>query len=76
MASLAPALSIRHQLDSTVTGEAPRRTRKGRAVTKTLWARVPPALQLPAVFRSAVGREMRRTKAGGIDLLSKVAVFG
>ncbi|MGO4573335.1 hypothetical protein [Microvirga sp. 2TAF3] len=28
------------------------------------------------VFRSAVGREMRRTKAGGIDLLSKVAVFG
>ncbi|QRM35973.1 IS1595 family transposase [Microvirga sp. VF16] len=59
-----------------VTGQAPRRTRKGRQVTKTLWARVPPALQLPAVFRSAVGREMRRTKAGGIDLLSKVAVFG
>jgi hypothetical protein len=24
----------------------------------------------------ASGREMRRTKAGGIDLLSKVAVFG
>jgi hypothetical protein len=59
-----------------VTGQAPRRTRKGRQVTKTLWARVPPALQLPAVFRSAIGREMRRTKAGGIDLLSKVAVFG
>jgi hypothetical protein len=59
-----------------VTGQAPRRTRKGRPVTKTLWARIPPALQLPAVFRSAVGREMRRTKAGGIDLLSKVAVFG
>jgi hypothetical protein len=59
-----------------VTGHAPRRNRKGRQVTKTLWARVPPALQLPAVFRSAVGREMRRTRAGGIDLLSKVAVFG
>jgi hypothetical protein len=59
-----------------VTGQAPRRNRKGRLVTKTLWARVPPALQLPAVFRSAIGREMRRTKAGGIDLLSKVAVFG
>ena len=59
-----------------VTGQAPRRTRKGRQVTKNLWARVPPALQLPAAFRSAVGREMRRTKAGGIDLLSKVAVFG
>ena len=59
-----------------VTGQAPRRTRKGRPVTKTLWARIPPALQLPAVFRFAVGREMRRMKAGGIDLLSKVAVFG
>ncbi|QRM35422.1 IS1595 family transposase [Microvirga sp. VF16] len=59
-----------------VTGQAPRRTRKGRPVTKTLWARIPPALQLPAVFRFAVGREMRRTKAGGIDLVSKVAVFG
>lgn len=59
-----------------VTGQALRGTRKGRPVTKTLWARIPPALQVPAVFRSAVGREMRRTKAGGIDLLSKVAVFG
>ena len=36
-----------------VTGQAPR-PRKGRPVTKTLWARIPPALQLPAVFRSAV----------------------
>jgi transposase-like protein len=59
-----------------VTGQAPRRTRKGRPVTKTLWARIPPALQLPAVFRFAIGREMRRTKAGGIDFVSKVAVFG
>jgi hypothetical protein len=59
-----------------VTGQAPHRTRKGRQVTKTLWARMPPALQLPSVFRSAVGREMRRTKAGGIGLLSKIAVFG
>ena len=59
-----------------VTGQASRRTRKGRQVTKTLWARIPPALQLPAVFRSSVGREMRRTKAGGINLISKVAVFG
>jgi hypothetical protein len=59
-----------------VTGQAQRRTRKGRQGTKTLWARASPALQLPAVFRSAIGREMRRTKAGGIDLLSKVAVFG
>jgi hypothetical protein len=59
-----------------VTGQAPRRTRKERQVTKTLWARVPPALQFPAVFRFAIGREMRRTTAGGIGLLSKVAAFG
>ncbi len=59
-----------------ITGQAPRRTCIGRQVTKTLWARVPPALQLPAVFRLAIGREMRRTKAGGTDLVSKVAVFG
>jgi transposase-like protein len=59
-----------------VTGQAPRRNRKGRPVTKTLWTRIPPALQIPAVFRFATGREMRRTKACGIDLLSKVAVFG
>jgi transposase-like protein len=59
-----------------VTGQAPRRNRRRRSVTKTLWTRIPPALQLPAVFRAAVGREMRRTKAGGIDLVSKVAVFG
>jgi hypothetical protein len=59
-----------------VTGQAPRRNRRGRPVTKTLWARIPPALQLPTVFRAAAGREMRRTKAGGIDLVSKVAVFG
>ena len=59
-----------------VTGQAPRRTRKARPVTKTLWARIPPALQLPAVFRFAIGREMRRTKEGGIDLVSKIAAFG
>jgi ISXO2-like transposase domain len=58
-----------------VTGQAPRRTRKGRPVTKTLWARIPPALQLPAVFSSAIGREMRRTKAGGIDIVTKGAAF-
>jgi hypothetical protein len=59
-----------------ITGQAPRRTRKGRPVIKTLWARIPPALQLLAVFRFAIGRKMGRTKAGGIDLLSKVAAFG
>src|SRR3954453_15134961 len=42
------------------------------SVTRTLCARVPPALQLPAVFLSTVGCEIRRTNADGIDLVSKV----
>jgi hypothetical protein len=54
-----------------ITCEAPRRNRKGRQITRTLWARIPPALELLYVLRSAVGREVRRTKAGGIELLSK-----
>src|SRR5205807_2569689 len=36
-------------------GNALRRTRKGREIIKPLWSRIAPALQLPAVFRSAVG---------------------
>src|SRR5215471_9909193 len=34
-------------------GEVLRRNRHGRVKTKTLWSRVPPALQLPQVFRAA-----------------------
>ena len=29
---------------------------------------MPPALQLPRVFRAAIGREMRRTRIGGITI--------
>ena len=57
-------------------GEVVRRNRHGREKTRTLWSRVPPALQLPKVFRAAVGREMRRTRIGGIAIKSAVAVFG
>jgi hypothetical protein len=57
-------------------GEVVRRNRRGRVKTKTLWSRVPPALQLPQVFRAAVGREMRRTRIGGIAIKSPIAVFG
>jgi hypothetical protein len=60
----------------TVAGQAQRRTRKGRTVIQTLWSRVPPALQLQSVFRYAVGRQLRRTKDGGISIRSPVAVFG
>ena len=57
-------------------GQIVRRNRYGREKTRTLWSRVPPALQLPQVFRITVGREMRRTRIGGITIKSPIAVFG
>jgi transposase-like protein len=59
-----------------VARQAMRRTRKGRTVVKPLWVRIAPALQLHAVFRSAVGRQLRRTSLGGIQITCAVAVFG
>lgn len=59
-----------------VSRRAERRNRKGRVVVRTLWDRIPPALQLPTVFRHAVGRQLRRSPLGGILLISDVAVFG
>jgi hypothetical protein len=49
---------------------------RGREVVKPLWSRISPALQLLSVFESAVGRRLRRTKRGGIDIRCTVAVFG
>ena len=54
---------------------AVRRMRKGREVVKPLWSRITPALQLPAVFKSAVGRQLRRTKQGSVQIPCAVAVF-
>jgi ISXO2-like transposase domain len=51
-----------------MAGQAVRRTRRGREVVKPLWSRIAPALQLVAVFRSAVGRQPRRTARGGIQI--------
>jgi hypothetical protein len=59
-----------------VTGQAVRRTRRGREVVKPLWSRIVPALQLLAVFKSAVGRQLRRTTHGSIQIRCAVAVFG
>jgi len=59
-----------------VSGRAMRRTRKGREVIKPLWSRISPALQLLATFKSAIGRELRRTAHGGIRIRSAVALFG
>ena len=52
------------------------RQSRGRKSTRPLWARVLPALQLDRVFSGATGRQMRRTRDGGIDIKSKIAVFG
>ena len=57
-------------------GNALRRTRKGREIIKPVWSRIAPAVQLPAVFRSAGGRQLRRTAQGGIQIRCAVAVFG
>lgn len=59
-----------------ITGQMVRRTRKGRDLVKPRWTRISPALQLPGVFRAAIGRQLRRTKAGGIQITCAVAVFG
>jgi hypothetical protein len=59
-----------------VFDQARRRTRKGREVVRPLWSRITPAIQLSAVFRSAVGRQLRRTAQGGIQIRCAVAVFG
>jgi ISXO2-like transposase domain len=59
-----------------LVGPAVRRTRKGRDVIKPLWSRITPALQLPAVFKSAVGRQLGRTEDGSIQIRCVVAVFG
>jgi hypothetical protein len=59
-----------------VSGQAVRRTRNRREAIKPLWSRIPCALQLPAVFKSAVGRQLRRTAQGGIQIRCAVAVFG
>jgi hypothetical protein len=55
-------------LSAIAEGEVVRGNRHGHEKTQTLWSRVPPALQLPQVFRAAVGREMQRTRIGGIAI--------
>ena len=58
------------------TGTSTRKNRKGREITRTLWSRVSPAMQLPNVFRNMVGRQMRRSLDGGLIIKSEIAVFG
>ncbi len=50
--------------------------KKGRVVSKPVWERVLPSLQLVSVFRGAVGRKVRRAPNGSVNVLSKTALFG
>jgi hypothetical protein len=38
--------------------------------------RLAEALGVPQVFRAAIGREMRRTRIGGVVIKSAIAPFG
>ena len=59
-----------------LVGRLPRKTRKGRIVCRNVWDRVPPIQQMAKLLRGALGREMRRKKDGGIDVLVISPVFG
>jgi hypothetical protein len=59
-----------------MTGSSPHRTRNGREVVKPRWSRIPTALQVSNVFKSAVGPQLRRSSLGGIRIQCVVAVFG
>ncbi len=56
-------------------GQALRRSRRPRQVTKTAWEPIPLASRLTAVFRLVVGREMHQPNTGGIIRISNVAVI-
>jgi len=53
-----------------------RRSKSGREKTQIVWSRIAPALQSKTVLRRAVGRQMRRSKDGGLTIISTLAVFG
>jgi transposase-like protein len=58
-----------------VAGQTTRRSPRGRERVRTLWDRIPPAMQLVAVLRTAVGRQLRRTRNGSISIKSPIAAF-
>lgn len=59
-----------------VMGQAVRTSKKERQRVQVMWSRTSPVLQLIAAMTHAVGRQMRRTKAGSIAIISTQAVFG
>lgn len=59
-----------------VCGRAVRSRRTGGQRVQTLWARITPAHQLSAIFKPAVGCQLRRTNQGSIRIKSCTALFG
>ncbi|SFL18946.1 ISXO2-like transposase domain-containing protein [Pseudovibrio ascidiaceicola] len=45
-----------------VKGQAVRQTRNDKKKLRTIWSRVPPALQIAKLLRNAVGHQMRWTQ--------------
>ncbi|MBK8175250.1 MAG: transposase [Rhodospirillales bacterium] len=58
-----------------IAGQTTRRSPRGRERVRTLWDRIPPAMQLVAVLRTAVDRQLRRTRNGSISIKSPIAAF-
>ncbi|MGI8397434.1 hypothetical protein ACRYWZ_13700 [Agrobacterium deltaense] len=56
---LAALTNIRTAEDMIVAFRDEEQCRRVLERMKTLWSRVPPALQLPQVFHAATGRQMR-----------------
>ncbi|WP_448188617.1 IS1595 family transposase [Azospirillum sp. sgz301742] len=55
-------------------GTANRTNRKGRVRAAKQWERIPPAQQMVTLLGRAVGRRLRRTKVGSIEVISRASV--
>jgi hypothetical protein len=52
-----------------LTGTAERKTRSGKVRTVRLWERLDPVTQMRELFARALGRQVRRHRAGGFRLV-------
>ena len=58
-----------------ITGQVTRRSRSGRERVRTLWDRISPSLQLAAVLKTAVGRQMRRERQHLHQIVNRCLLF-
>jgi hypothetical protein len=57
-------------------GAGSRRTRSGRVVARRLYKRIPPIWQMATLLQTAAGRQLRKTRQGGIRILFAEPLFG